>query len=456
MFGALYGDPIKPAVCQMIGYGGAAFGGKTEGAVALALTAALAIPGLRVGYFRRQFTDLEGSDGPIDRSRGLYPNFGGRYNSQKHVWVFPNGSEVRFCHCKNPGDRFNYQSQAFDILIIDEATHFTWEIVDYLITRNRPSKSNSITDPTLFRPFSLFLTNPGNIGHAWYLKLFDPVCEKGPTDQIKEVINLNGQEDISYFIPAYLEDNPRGMEKDPEYENNLRRRNPALADQLLKGDWTHFAGQILKDFNYSLHTVDDFQIPLEWTRWRSMDWGYAAPWCNLHWAKNSSTQEIYIYQMAYRRFLMDSQQAQIIRDDLTLPGESFIYNFADPSMWTRRTISDVAVSTADVYESNGIYLTPADNNQRNKIAKAVATMAPMPNGYYPVKIFRGACKVAIEFLPTIVYDENNPDQIEDGQVDHVWDAYCYGLTHWNPPAYKNPQAVNKTKYQGKLSGVKGL
>lgn len=455
LMGALKGEAVNKAICQMIGYGGAAFGGKTEGAVAVAFIAALAIPGVRIGYFRRMFTELEGADGPVDRSRQLYPLAGGSYNNQKHVWTFENGSEIHFCHCKNAGDRFNYQSQAFDILIIDEATHFTWKIVDYLITRNRPSKTNEMAGSGNFRPFSLFLTNPGNIGHMWYLKLFDPQEEKGKNLKLKQTLNMNGMEDISYFIPAFVKDNPRGLEKDPEYIDNLMRREPALADALLRGDWSHYAGQILGDFNWNLHTCDDFQIPPAWSRWRSIDWGVADPWCVLHWTKNPDTKEGYLYNMTYRRGINDPSQALIIRDELTLPGESFIYSFADPSMWTKRSIDEVARSTADVYASNGIYLTPADNNQRNKIAKSLSSLAPMPNGLYPFRWFRGSCKVGIELLPTIVYDENDVNKIADGQEDHVWDTYCYGLTNWVPPTYVN-QRKKDNKAKGKLANVEGL
>jgi len=154
-------------MCERIGYGGAAFGGKTEGLIGLGLIACMRIPGVQVGFFRRTFPELEGSDGPIFRSRNLYPAGGGRYNDQKHVWKFPRKAELHFCHCQHEKDVFAYQSQAFDILMIDEATHFNWFIVDYLLTRNRISKFSEIP-----KPFSVFTTNPGGVGHMWFMQLF--------------------------------------------------------------------------------------------------------------------------------------------------------------------------------------------------------------------------------------------------------------------------------------------
>ena len=180
---ALHGGPVKPAIADMIGYGGAAFGGKTEAAIALAMIAAVTVPGVQVMYFRRKFTELEGSDGPIDRTTILYPKVGATYNGSKHVWKFPLGGQVRFCHCNHESNRIDYQSQAGDIIIFDEATHFTKKIADYLVlTRNRASKYSELP-----RPFFVGLTNPGGVGMMWYMKWFDILQGQGDHGQVKEV-----------------------------------------------------------------------------------------------------------------------------------------------------------------------------------------------------------------------------------------------------------------------------
>jgi len=161
-----------------------------------------------------------------------------------------------------------------------------------------------------------------------------------------------------------------------------------------------------------------------------------------------------VYKEIYKRRIPDPQQALMIQD-YTLQEESFIYNFADPSMWTTRSVDTQVISTADVYMNNGIYLTPADNSSRNKIAKAHASMVPMPNGLQPVRFFRKGAKVSIELLPTIVYDESNPDTIADGQEDHVWDCFTYGLTNWVPPRIDTREIRKKKETLGRLSGMRG-
>ena len=174
---ALEGGPVHPALTNYIGYGGAAGGGKTEGMLGLSMVALTKIPGVRIGFFRRKFTELEGSDGPIERTMYLFPQIGGKYNKSSHVWRFGEGGvdfnegtapAFRFCHCQYENTVHDYQSSAFDILLFDETTHFTWNQVRYLLTRNRVSRHSKIP-----RPFSVMATNPGNVGHMWYKQVYD-------------------------------------------------------------------------------------------------------------------------------------------------------------------------------------------------------------------------------------------------------------------------------------------
>jgi len=187
---ALYGGEVSPSLAERNGYGGAAGGGKTDLIVGVGLIACMTIPSVKVGVFRRTYPELEGADGPIERSLSLYPQAGAKYNASKHVWTFPDISTgivgsldgkddegedwlrtsapaLRFCQVPNDKDKHKYQSWAFDVLMIDEATNFPWGIVDYLLTRNRKSRNSKIPVP-----FSLFSANPGMIGHMWYRKQF--------------------------------------------------------------------------------------------------------------------------------------------------------------------------------------------------------------------------------------------------------------------------------------------
>lgn len=438
MLDALEGGEVHPAQVEKIGYGGAAGGGKTEGLIGLALIACMMVPGVKIGIFRRTFAELEGSDGPIDRSMELYGNAGGTYNQAKHVWDFENGAAVRFCHCQHEKDVYKYQSQAFDILIIDQAEHFSWFIIDYLFTRNRPSKNSQLP-----HVFSVFTANPGGIGHLWYMRLFDVDASQGEHCQVKKCVTPNEVEEDTYFIPALLEDNPILLERDPEYEIRLMKREPTLAKALRFGDWTVFSGQVFREWNKERHVCKPFEIPEEWPRWRGIDWGFAAPFACLWFAKNPLNGHIYVYRELYKAGLTDPQQAKAINEN-SLPNEHFTFTFADPSMWTRRTTNEVATSTYDVYLKHSILLTKADNDHVNKKRKVHAVLGDMYDEQPVVKIF-DTCKNLISTLPALISDPKRPEEIMDGQEDHAFDAFAYGLTNWRDPAIpgkKKKQSAN--------------
>ncbi len=66
---------LKPdddeAIADIVGYGGAAGGGKTDALLAAGLAVALRHQGAQVGFFRRQLSELSGAGGAIARSHEL-------------------------------------------------------------------------------------------------------------------------------------------------------------------------------------------------------------------------------------------------------------------------------------------------------------------------------------------------------------------------------------------------
>lgn len=261
--------PYHKAVADVIGYGGAAGGGKTDTMLMIAIIAAKKYPKINIGYFRREFPQLEGPGGAIMRARELIGHFA-RYNEQKKRWTFPNGSILQFCHCKDPNDVYNYQSQQIDILLIDEVTQFTKEMVKYLITRNRSMTVNSET----FAPFAFFGTNPGNIGHQYFK---DEFVELGPAEQVNNFTNESGDIERHIFIPSKLDDNQILMKRDPKYEMKLggTELNRLM---LREGSWDVFAGQGFGELDRSVHLIDPFEVPEHWKVFGAFDWGYNHPY----------------------------------------------------------------------------------------------------------------------------------------------------------------------------------
>lgn len=417
------GEPQAPAA-RALGYGGAAGGGKSDAAVALGVLWALAFRESSVGFFRRKFTELEGADGAIQRSQTLLAparDIGlAVYNQAQHVWRFANGSIFKFCHCEHAAHRFDYQSQAFDLLLIDEATHFTWEIVDYLLTRNR------LTRDWIPQPLAVFLTNPGNIGHLWFKAQF---VEHQP-EKVVEVDLASGARESRFFIPAKLADNPildrRGG---GAYRQTLLKRDELTRKALLDGDWDIFVGQMFSTWRRERHTCKPFAIPSHWPKWRAVDWGFNNPYCCLWLAQHPDIGRVYAYREVYETHLTDRQQARLIVVNSPLT-EKVKITYADPSMWNKKTKDDITFTTADEYEKEGVVLTKADNDRLTGVRKVHNLLADLPDGLPGLVIFE-SCENLVRTLPALPRDEVNVEDVDSEGEDHPYDTLRYALTRVN-------------------------
>ena len=451
---------IKPAEARVIGYGGSAGGGKSDGLLAVGGIGALTWPGSRWAFFRRKFTELEGLDGAIDRSHQMYTGLG-QYNGSRHRWTFKNGSRLQFCHCHQEKNVYDYQSQAFDGLLFDEATHFTEYQINYLLTRNRPTVDGPV-------PLCAMATNPGNVGHLWFKRwMIDP----GTFEVVHEVAAVEDRPHKTQrhlFIRAKLKDNQILERRDPGYRLNLENKPAAIRRALLDGDWDSFLGQVFEEWRHHRHVCKPFKIPVHWPRWRAVDWGYAQPFCCLWFAMNPDTGQKYVYRELYKAGLNDPVQAAKIREltgepkyearehdqdeeilkgsyvgrqilDLPPPelvsGEKIQVTLADPSMWTKRTTEAITTTSADVYKKNGVPLTRGDNDRligKRRVHDALAWErdgAPLyPDGRPGLQLFEN-CPNGIRTLPALPYDDIKVEDVDTGAEDHWYDACKYGLSY---------------------------
>jgi len=268
--------------------------------------------------------------------------------------------------------------------------------------------------------------------------------------EVKNVENPNAIQERTIFLPSFLEDNPALTGRDPGYEQRLMKRDPKIAQALRFGNWDVFAGQMFSQFSRARHVITPFEIPLTWSRLRAIDWGFADPFACYFIAINPANKQRIVYKEIYKSGLSDPAQAEMVRSYEQI-GESFGFNFADPSMWTRRTTEMVAKSTYDVYIEHGVLLTKADNDNRSKIAKTHSILADQWYGQPGVLIFNTVTNL-INTLGALVRDENNPEMIKDGQEDHAWDAFAYSLTNWSDDKPKQTQEQKPNPFT-KMKGL---
>lgn len=254
-----------------IGYGGAAGGGKSYLARAVATFAALHWPGSTGIIFRRTFPEVR--DNHIVTFRSEVPDTidGQRvykYLAQDKAIEWSNGSRTLFGYLEQDDDVYRYQGAAYDLMIFEEATHYSWFQVSWL-TGNRLRSSVPGTVP-----FALYPTNPGNRGHAWFKRLF--IDRDFRSD-------LNEDSADYGFVQAKIEDNSALLTNDPGYLKKLNQLPEPLRSQLKGGDWQ--AGTVTAlDIRRDSHLIPSFDIPKHWQRFNSFDWGFNHPFSFGHFA----------------------------------------------------------------------------------------------------------------------------------------------------------------------------
>jgi predicted phage terminase large subunit-like protein len=242
-------------------YGGAAGGGKSAAIIAAPLRW-IEFPDFRCLTLRREATQLGNL---IDKSQ-LYRHLGASFHGTDLIWTFPEGAEVRFAHCKDEADKFNFSGDELQLIQFDELTHFTLGQYQEICSRLRSP------NPLLPR-YIRATTNPGGIGHEWVLARwgawlnkdfeaeglsprFDEEGERLPPARPGEILwVLKVGDDEVYvpkgtpralsrqFIPAKLSDNPKLTEADPEYEIQLEQHDRVRRAQLKDGNWLAVAGK---------------------------------------------------------------------------------------------------------------------------------------------------------------------------------------------------------------------
>jgi hypothetical protein len=273
---------------QILLYGGASGGGKTDFLVADAMQEH-ENTNLRALLIRKSFQEM----GQIqDRCRAIYAPFGAFYRDREASWIFPSGARIRLGFMANDNTISRYQGNPFSWLGMDESTMLPEkqfrDILPWLAT----------TDPALF-PRARLTTNPGGIGAAWHMKVF--LRDKCPIHFPKESVQsgaiykgskwMQDGEPVNKtvsFIQATVESNPLyGADK----IDSLRSQTAERREQLLKGCWCALEGMYFAFLN------QDYRVPIgsvkePWwaTHFLSMDYGFSnsAAACGLYFKEEES------------------------------------------------------------------------------------------------------------------------------------------------------------------------
>lgn len=384
-------------------------------------------PNYRAIIFRRSFPQAQEI---IDRTRRYYPlvDQNASYKEKEHRWYFSSGATIQIGHMQYEQDRFNYHGHEYHYVAFDELTQFTQDQYLYMFSRTRS------TDPEI-RPMVRSASNPGNIGHEWVKNRFVTITEPYRT-YIDPKTGLS-----RVFIPAKVQDNPYLLESDPDYIQRLMLLPPNDQRRYLEGIWDTFEGQVFSELNPEIHGVEPLDIPPEWPRYRAFDWGYSSPFVVL-WFAVDEEKRIWIYREWYGAKLDPDKRtyvglkmtaAEIAREIKALemrendtkvrPGP------ADPSIFKKRMDMKTKIlgrSVADEMAEEGVHWIPGDNDRIAGKHQIHTRLRLNENGEPSLFIFKN-CEHFWRTMALMHEDPKNPEDVEEGGEDHIYDTLRYVL-----------------------------
>ena len=343
---------------------------------------------------------------------------------------FLNGSKIYLCHCKDEKDRFKYQGAEIHVLMIDELTHFTEVIYRFLRGRVRAVGLGELpSDLQGAFPRILLGSNPGGVGHLWVKKSF---IDGATPMSLRQMGDSEGGM-VRQYIPARLNDNPSMTADDPTYRARLRGLGAeSLVKAMEDGDWTVLDGAYFEKWSAAKHIIAPFEIPKGWQKFRSFDWGSAAPFSCGWWAISDGSMPG-IQKGALVRFMEWYGSKNHDNTGLKLnSGEvaagikereadyEISFGVADPSIFAEDDGDSIATS---MRKSHGIAWKRADNKRVpgwNQLRRRLTGNEDGPQ----IFVF-STCVDSIRTIPALQHDPTKAEDLDTRMEDHAADEWRY-------------------------------
>jgi len=411
-------------------FGGAAGGGKSYSLLAdpMRYFSNAAFSGLILRRTNDELRQL------VSESQELYPKAypGAKWQEKKSQWAFPSGARLWMTYLERPEDVMRYQGQAFCWIGWDELTqHPSSYSYLYMLSRLRT------TDPNL--PLCVrATTNPGSNGHSWVKKMF---IDPAPAGQAFDATDIETGERLVYpknhekagqalfkrrFIPSKLSDNPY-LSEDGQYEANLLSLPENQRRQLLDGDWTVADGAAFTEFSQASHVIEPFDIPDNWVKFRSADYGYSS-YSAVHWfAIDPAYETLIVYRELYVSKHTGKDLGRAVLD--AEKGDSIKFGILDSSCWHSR--GQIGPSIAEEMIGMGCKWRPSDRSAGSRVAgknQLHQRLKVDDVTEQPGIVFFNTCRQIIADLPVIPSCPKGTDDIDQRYAsDHTYDSIRYGV-----------------------------
>ncbi len=259
----------------------------------------------------------------------------------------------------------------YGTIFITEANENKYEIVEMLMSR--------LND-----------TSIDQYGNRIHLKF---ICDLNPTVKTHWTYQLfiaglepvTGQPKTNYHEYVAIQFRPEDNQENLSdgYISHLQSLSPAMRRRFYEGEFGSYQGLVFQ-LEESKHIVDDFKIPSEWKRFRSIDFGYTHNFVCLWGAYDHNSELLYLYREYSSSRITVRQHAEVIQE---LTGkEQVACTVADHDAEDRATMNE-----------NGIKTIKADKRVLVGIDRMVDLLLSNEGKKTSIKIFRSCAGLITEF-----------------------------------------------------------
>jgi hypothetical protein len=439
-------------------FGGARGGGKTDGVLGDFLEHADAYGENAIGLMlRRQRTELIET---IERSKQIYTPLGWVYHEQDKMWRAPDGARLRFAYLERDADAEAYQGHSYTRLYVEEIGNFP---SDKPILKLMATLRSGAGVPVGFRATG----NPGGPGHQWVKARYIDPAPMG-LHVFKDAVS--GLERV--YIPSRVGDN-RFL--GPDYVQQLRASgSEELVKAWLEGDWSVVEGAFFDCWDSSRHVVKPFEVPEDWARFRSGDWGSAKPFSFGWWAvvgeKYRTPQGLWLPRgclVRYREWYgMQPGKPNVglkLHADVVGKGlaereakdHRLVGGVLDPAAFAEDGGPPIAERiNMELIRSKLTPFRPADN-KRVPGRGAMGGWDQMRGRFVgdddglPMIVTFSTCVDSIRTIPALQHDALKPEDLDSDMEDHAGDEWRYACM--SRPWIRKPASDEKPK---NISGYK--
>lgn len=392
--------------------------------------------GIRGSLFCEDYPSLR--DRHISKMAYEYPRWLGEIKESKEHGL---GFHIRpefgsgVLSLRNLDDPSKYLSSEFALIAVDELTMNQKTVFDMLRLRLRW--------PGIEDVCFLGATNPGQIGHGWVKRLWmDRKFDENETEANQ-----------FFYVKALPKDNPFFTES---YKRQLESMPDKMRRAYLEGDWTVFAGQYFTEFDESIHVCEPFEIPENWMRFISLDYGYHSNtddkgYAAVYWhAVDPITGKVY----TYREIFVREHTGEMLGSAI------YSANNSEKIAWI---VADNNIANVGKESGRSVMAQMREVFEENKFDCPIRLVHKGPHsrvngwnlmrGYFKFdtdaqgkrktrwQIFK-CCENLIRTIPLQVYKDDTEDLDTDGPDDCV-DSVRYGFTTLNEPFDKKPPEPKK-------------